>query len=422
MNNINKDILAALYEITALSVSNVLIAGVDIEVKYDDNDQILDIIKKHSIIKEDVGKSTLRINLRQFSFPVFFNKKDFLSNVSLKLESTDIGILNYEEAGFLFYDNSINKSSGSSGVQSDNYFVQNTFAYLRIKNIIASDKIADYLSDASREIVIVSPTKGKLIIQYPSIIDEFDPNQNIRDYEDILIEKLVSKEFNKFFKNELYEFLSSIDKQERLKFLILNLQTIIEASERNYDIYLSSFSFDQLRDEYDKRKQKYFDELRGIINKISGYSIGLPISISAASFAAYKTIDSLPTYVLIISSFIVFSLYFIFMIRHNRDDIQEIKTDYKTDFEQLFKKDFFIRNVSEKESFIQLEKLLNHRLHNLLIKINFLFTIVILLNTSLIVVLLIQIKFSFLKTFLISTVLVILFFLLYLYKPRSDEK
>lgn len=422
MNNINKDILKALFEIKTQSISTVFIAGVDIEVEYSDTDQILEIIKKHSLQKEDVGRNKLRISLRQFTFPVFFNKKDFLSKVTLKIESTDIGILDYEESGFLFFENAINKSYGSSGLLIDNYFIHNTFTYLRLKNIIASDKIADYLSDASREIVIVSPTKGKLVIPYPSVIDEFDSKQNINNYENILIDKLNSKEFNKFFKNELYEFLSSIEKQERLKFLILNLPTIIEASERNYDIYLSSFSFDQLRDEYDKRKQKYFDELRGIINKISGYSIGLPISISAASFAAYKTMDSLPSYILIIAAFFVFSIYFILMIRHNRDDIEDIKTDYKTDFDQLIRKDFFIRNVSEKESFINLEKLLNDRLQNLLMKINVLFAIVILLNTSLMVVLLIQIKVDLFKTIIVAVILVTLFFFLYLYKPKSDGK
>lgn len=419
--NSNYKVFSELYEMFSTAVSSELIAGEDIELVYTELIDDLDLIKHSKIVFEKVGQKSIRINLLQFQFLVFFDKNHFLSQLSLIHSNRDIGILNYRSKDYLFYDYSAIATYNKEGIISKNNFISNTFAYLRIKSLLSKNIITDYHSEANREFVIISATKGKILIGYPQIIDDFDNNINVVAFEKLLNDKLALKEFSKFFKNDLYEFLFSIEKEDRLKYLVANLDTIIESANRNYEIYLSSFSFDQIRDEYDKRKQKYFDELRSIINKVSGYSIGLPISISAASFAAFKTLDSLPTYILIIAAFIIFSFYFIFMIRHNRDDIEDIKNDYNIDFEQLLQKVFFIRNKKETESFIELRNLLNKRLNNLLLKINILFSIILLLNTSLIIILLIQIKLTLLTIITVTIILVVLFFLLFLYKPKSDD-
>ncbi len=418
--NKNIEILSILFELQKKSISSNFIDGEDLELKYDSVDSILKIIDKYNIKKEEIGQNTIRINLRQFEFPVFFDKNNFLSNVSLNDNKLDIGILNYDEDEFLFFDNKELKSFNSAGIFG-NHLIPNTYSYLKIKKIISSDPIADYFSEANREIIIISPTKGRLAIGYPMIADNLDINEDIENYSKLLLNKLESKEFSKFFKNELYDFLSSAEKEQRLKFLALKLKTIIEAANRNYEIYLSNFSFDQIRNEYDSRKQKYFDEVRSIVNKLSGYSIGLPISISAASFAAFKTIDSIPTYILIISSFIVFSIYFIFMIRHNKDDLETLRTDFEFDFSTLFQKEFFKKIESEKESFLTLQSLLNRRIDNLKIKIDLLFVIVILLNTSLIIILLIQIKIDLFTVIIVTSVLLSLFFYLYFHNIKSEK-
>jgi hypothetical protein len=416
--NKNLEILSALAELNGKSISSDFIAGEEIELKFDTFNGILEIIDRYSIKKYDVGSKAFRINLRQFTFPIFYNKDDFLTKIPLIKEPNDIGIINYKEKEYLFFDSLQQSTLTNKGIIK-NYFIPNTYSYLRIKKIVSSDRIADYSSDTNREIVIISPTKGKLEIGYPIVSADLDINENIGSYEKILLEKLDSKEFSKFLKNELFDFLYSVEKEKRLFHFILNLKTILEAANRNYEIYLSNFSFDQIKNEYDTRKQKYFDELRSIISKLSGYSIGLPISISAASFAAFKSIDSLPTYILIILAFLIFSIYFIFMIRHNKDDLSALKQDFEFDFSSLFKKEFFIRNEAEKKSFLELQKLLNVRIDNLLIKIHVLFAIVIVFQTGLLFILLLQIKLALITILIISGVTLMIFFYLYLFSSRD---
>jgi hypothetical protein len=420
MNN-NLEILAILTELKNKSISYNFIAGEEIELEYKILNGVMDILDKYSIKQSEVSKNSIRINLRQFSFPIFYDNNNFLSQVSIENSSNDFGILNYKDSDYLFYEGEGKKTYDVNGVV-ENYFISNTFAYLRIKKIISSEKIADYVSEAHREIIIISVTKGKLIIGYPITNDNLDIAEDIAFFEKELLDKLNAKEYSKFLKNELFDFLYSVEKDERLKYLVLNLSTILEAANRNYEIYLSNFSFDQIKSEYDYRKQKYFDELRSIVNKLSGYSIGLPISISAASFAAFRTIDSLPTYVLIILAFFIYSIYFIFMIRHNKDDIETLKSDFEFDFESLFKKDFFKRNEKEKKSFLILQKLLNNRITNLILKVHILFSILIILNTSLLIIFLIQINIKILTIIIITIIILSLFFYLYLYNSKQKNE
>ncbi|MDR3608952.1 MAG: hypothetical protein P4L27_00135 [Ignavibacteriaceae bacterium] len=421
MNN-NRGIFLDLYELCSQATSSRLIAGQDIELVYEEGINYKKILNKLQISFETVGPNSIRLNLLNLPFPVFYDKEHFLSQISLDNFNKDLGILQYKNNEFMFFNHSERISYGKNGIMQGNNFITNTFSYIRIKKLLSSDIFSDYQSESNREIVIISATKGKILLGYPLIKDDFDFDINIEDNEKKLEDKLALKEFTKFLKNDLYEFLFEIPKENRLKYLIENLDIIIESANRNYEIYLSSFSFDQIRDEFDKRKQKYIDELREIINKISGYSIGLPISISAASFAAFKSLDSLPTFILIIITFIVYSIYFIFMIRHNRDDLENIQKDYDMDFELLFEKEFFIRNPKEKKSFTDLKTLLNGRLENLLIKINILFSIVLILNTSFIVIILIQANISMFTTIITALVIIIMFFCVYLFKPKEKAE
>lgn len=210
---------------------------------------------------------------------------------------------------------------------------QNIFSYFRLYNYLKSNVFADHHNSADREIVIYNSAKGIFKIKYDSV-PTIDESINISKVVDGLISTASPVELTSFFKNALIT-ISNDKGSISLSEIIINSADIIAITHRDYALVSKQFDFDNFRDSLYKEKEKYFNNIRDILNKIFSQAVGIPISISATVFATYKVSDDTFMLLLVMLSFIIYLIFYIKIQMVYKSDITEIERDFVTDFDMI---------------------------------------------------------------------------------------
>lgn len=210
----------------------------------------------------------------------------------------------------------------------------------------------DHFNSDNRKIILTSLKKeGKLTIGYPAEVPDFDIQISIKSKIERFISCFNEKQLPKFLKAELFNILPSFKQEGRLEAFIQNLDFIIEKAEQNFEIYLSELTLDNFKSQYLEFRLKYFSQFRDILSKITTQILAFPLSITASAFATYKVIDSVMLCSLIVAAFIAFSIYSLFMMNAQKDDVNEIIRLFNADYANFSKSSFFEKYPDELVSF-----------------------------------------------------------------------
>ena len=207
---------------------------------------------------------------------------------------------------------------------------RNAFSYYQFYNFLKSENFADHHNDANTEIIIYNSAKGIFKIKYdssPTIIDNKDISKAILS----MIQIASSIEICPFFKNALFAISNDIGSIS-ISNIILQHAEIIAITKRDFELVSKKFDFENFKDSLYKQKEKYFADIREIINKIFGQAVGIPISIGATVFSTYKVLDNLFMLFIVMTSFIVYVVFYVRLQMIYRSDILELKNDFENDF------------------------------------------------------------------------------------------
>jgi len=207
---------------------------------------------------------------------------------------------------------------------------KNLISYYNLWLNITSDNFADHHNALQQEIVLFSSINGIFKIKYefiPEIPDELDYTQSVRS----LIDNLNLLELHQYFKNTFFSISNGLIVS--LNQIFLNADDIITISKRDYELVSKQFNFEKFKNSLYKEKEKYFSEIREIINKIFSQAIGIPVSISATLFATYKISDDSIVLFLILFTFMLYVSFYIRIQLIYRSDLKEIESDFQRDFE-----------------------------------------------------------------------------------------
>ncbi len=263
------------------------------------------------------------IDLISFSELETYFEYDFITKDFVILSNT----------GEYYYYQAEKKSVEASTSASADFLTKckNIFSYYILYDFLKSEDFSDHHNDANSEIVIYSSSKGIFRIIYDSL-------PIIEDSKDIAakITKLISRvepvQIRSFFKNALFTFsngkgIISINE------IINKTDELIDTAERDFELASKQFDFDKFRDSLHKEKEKYFNSIRDIINKIFSQAIGIPISITATVFATYKVNDDNVMLSIVLSAFLLYVCFYIKIQLVYKADIKELKNDFLNDFE-----------------------------------------------------------------------------------------
>lgn len=225
-------------------------------------------------------------------------------------------------------DGSLLNSSGNTEFENE---IGNILSYYKLCNFLKSETVSDHHNEIKEEYVFYSSSKGVIRIKYDTIA----PRIKTVSYT-LMVEALIKiigeQQYKSYFVNTLFQIAKggpSVDLIEIIKIA----HQLISIIKRDYELVIKQFDFEKFKDRLLKEKEKYFNSIREILNKVFSQLIGIPISISASAFATYKVENETPTLVMILVGFVFYIIFYIRIQLIYKKDINELSLDFNRDFE-----------------------------------------------------------------------------------------
>lgn len=331
-----------------------------------------EVLRKHSLAHELIQNNKCRLLLYQNDFDIFFSRSDFFQRIQKRF---DRNILFIDDKTLVpyFWSASDQKTYVDFVETQTNHFFNNVIAYFELLDFLKNQEhkednvfyFVDHFSWDNRLIVFTTLKRvGKMTISVPANVPVFNEDLSLKTK----IEKFYrafdenNKHLPKFIKNELFKFLSKEKKEDRFVKLLERLDEILVRAEQNFEVYLNDLSLENLKKDYIEHKDKYFQQLRDVLGKISGQIIALPLTITASAFASYKSFDNTFLLSIIILAFIAFTIYSLFNLRLQLEDIKDIGNSSRLDYNKLKSSPFFIKYPEELNSFEQINSKIRKRI------------------------------------------------------------
>lgn len=207
---------------------------------------------------------------------------------------------------------------------------ENLVAYFRLFSVVNSETFADHINPANSEIVLFSSVNGVFKVVYDTIPVISDEKLYIETIPELIAsaESLILKQY---VKNAFFNFSNGTGKINLL-FIFENASDINLSYKRDYELVSKLFNFKTFRDSLYLEKEKYFNDIREIANKIFGQAVGIPISISATVFVTYKISDDNVILFIVLFSFLIYVAFYIRIQSIYKSELIEIKENFERDF------------------------------------------------------------------------------------------
>ncbi|HEQ3516354.1 hypothetical protein [Vibrio parahaemolyticus] len=143
------------------------------------------------------------------------------------------------------------------------------------------------------------------------------------------------------FKTALYDFLKSVQKDRRFEYLLTHFGEFSAQVIENYDLFVSEFSFDDVRLEYQEKKREYMLKINETFSSIQTKALGIPVSLAfvALRLSTSKTGDvTEATNMLLFASALVYGLMMWLLIQNQKHSLKSIETEYQGQINRLKKK------------------------------------------------------------------------------------
>lgn len=304
-----------------------------------DRDQVHGNLLKKDIEATKEGKEKVRIDLSEIHHHIYLNEESFIAqsnffiNKELNFIDSSIYLLTTENNGFLYLENKRVYDKDDNEIE---YLV---FENLNVVNNIFSlisnsdSKLISYHDTLKNHFVVSTPEQSNFRIGYSapdkSLIKEHYFLTSLQKLEAIL----KRDDYIPHFKKGLTEKLLHTNTENRFYQLLLNIDEIESKAEYYYELYLNQFSFQKLKSELRKEKEKYFTEIRDVINKLLNKVVTVPISVSATVFALYRLSENTLYSLFVVLSFIIYSsftYYLLNLIKNENDQLfDQLDSDVK---------------------------------------------------------------------------------------------
>ncbi len=259
--------------------------------------------------------------------------------------------------------------------------------YVQIVKLITLLKdICDHHEIKSGQLRLIFLCKNKLELPIQYNIDDTNQINNL----DSLIHGLKSEPHNdqkvEIFRSVLFEVLININSNERFKHLLFCFEDLLKRFKDNYQLFLSEFSFEKIREEIEERNLEFTSKLNKIFSEIQNKILTIPIAlvIIGSQFENENKITLKNT--LILFGAIVFSTLMFILLSNQNQSLRAIKDSLEAQRER-----FRLKYASLFDEFENTYDKLEKRYKKQLIFLKGIFVIVL---VSLILTLIIYIYYS----------------------------
>lgn len=142
-------------------------------------------------------------------------------------------------------------------------------------------------------------------------------------------------------KETLHGMLVSVNEKSRFTFLLENFGAFSTQLTQSYHLFVSEFSFDDVRREYEEKTREYVTEINKIFSDVQTRMLGVPAILALAAFR-FSTISQPEQFFpnLIIFVAVCIYLYMMFyLIRSQEDTLQALRREIKSQMKR-FRRDY----------------------------------------------------------------------------------
>lgn len=382
--------------------------------KKSENEATLATLDLARVKLEETGVDEREIDLEQFAFYFYFDEQDFIRR-------THRG--KWDKPTYIYKSDAVydplNRITEINGKESEYFLIKNNQTYFELLELLKRNEhkedsifyFVDYFSWDNEIIVFTTLKKeGKVTFKFKSTGLNLPHDINLQKNFSRLLESFdeSNKHLPKFIKNELTSQLSKYDAHIRVQKFLETLGEIINVAEQNFEIYLHDLSLESLKKDFIEHKNKYFNQLREILSKLTNQIIGLPITIAASAFGTYKVSDSPTTLVLILFVFCLYACYSVVLLKLQKDDVKDIKEMFERDFDYIKNSQFFVKFPQQLADFELVRQKIEKRIKHLLLAINVYYALFVCSVFAFVAYLLMQLAFQFIAiVFVMALVLLV---------------
>lgn len=313
-----------------------------IEISFEINDKAVSLISE--MILEGVPFSSYIVN------GIYVEFEELNKNIGRKAVAK-IDTIDFKESGlnvysswteFLSYkpnlttvpDNFLILSDGS--IFPDKEPIGKIKHYIDVCNfinlLISYSDHAHHLTDKIvQSVIFLHKSRLEVLISYtPDNLGE--GMDGISIVENLFDDKSHRDQKVSILKEVLYGFLINIEESKRLEYLIINFGEFSKRLNENYHLFVSEFSFDNVRQEYEESKRRYLTDLNSVFSSVQSKMIGIPISLAVASLKMSTIINETTfwTNVLLLVSIIIYSAMMFMLIKNQKHTLTAIRKEYES--------------------------------------------------------------------------------------------
>jgi hypothetical protein len=145
----------------------------------------------------------------------------------------------------------------------------------------------------------------------------------------LFLDSLHASEKKRILRSALISTLKSCDETQRLTHFLLHCDELLENAQNNYDLFVSSFSFQNDLDKLNEQKREFSVKLNGLLIGIQGKLLAIPVSTILATTQLKDASD--PDYFLVnlsvMASSFIFLVIIVWLIRSQMIAIQAIESE-----------------------------------------------------------------------------------------------
>ncbi|MGL5451905.1 MAG: hypothetical protein ACRDBT_05780 [Aeromonas sp.] len=132
----------------------------------------------------------------------------------------------------------------------------------------------------------------------------------------------------------LFNMLLQVNKPDRFDSLLSRLQDFVIQFEHGYRLFVTSFSFNSVRREYEDKYREYNTKLNSSISDVATKALATPITMLFAVSNITPASTAIGNYAVVVSSMLV-SIFIAFLVKSNADSLNVIKVEYTDLFARL---------------------------------------------------------------------------------------
>ncbi len=210
-------------------------------------------------------------------------------------------------------------------------------------------KLIDYLKvtadheNSATSLVYLGRGKLTIDIIYDKQVLDCLNSTNFGMFTDTMQEPEHTTQKKYIFQEVLFNMLLQVIQKERFGSLLNRLQEFLIQFEHGYRLFVTSFSFDNVRREYEEKYREYNGKLNTSINDVATKALATPITLLFSVSNINVNSTAISNYAIAISSLLV-STFMLFLLRSNADNLQAIKEEYTSLFQRLISE--FTSNTS----------------------------------------------------------------------------